>query len=262
MRFEGTTSVTSKTIYDYPLYYDILFSWDRTPEADFYEAALRRYGVAQHERVLEVACGPGRVARRLAQRGWPLTGIDNQPTMVAFLREQAAEEGVSIDAICADMVSFTSSKSFGAAYNPLSSFRLLHEVGAVDAHLRVMATVLRPGGIYIVDMEFLRAETNEATTTDEEWEMTRGNVTVQATDAAVLVNDDGVRQTIAWGEEIHLLGYTAQALIDRVNANDSLSIEAWHPEAGRGDEGVSTFSVDEHAEPPAVGRTMVVLRRT
>ena len=98
--------------------------------------------------------------------------------------------------------------------------------------------------------------------TDEEWEMTRGNVTVRATDAAVLVNDDNVRRTIAWGEEVHLLGYTAQALIDRVNANGSFSIEAWHPEAGRGAEGVSQFSVDEHGELPAVGRTMVVLRRT
>ena len=182
--------------------------------------------------------------------------------MVAFLREQAAEEGVSIDAICADMVGFTSSKSFGAAYNPLSSFRLLHEAGDVDAHLRVMASVLRPGGIYILDMEFLGAQTDEATTTAEEWEITRGNVTVQATNAAVLVNDDSVRHTIAWGEEIHLLGYTAQALIDRVSANGSFSIEAWHPEAGRGAEGVSQFSVDEHAELPAVGRTMVVLRRT
>ncbi len=169
---------------------------------------------------------------------------------------------MSIDAICADMVGFTSSESFGAAYNPLSSFRLLHEASDVDAHLRVMASILRPGGIYILDMEFLGAETNEATTTDEEWEMTRGNVTVQATNAAVLVNDDSVRHTIAWGEEVHLLGYTAQALVDRVTANGSFSIEAWHPEAGRGAQGVSRFSLDEHAELPAVGRTMVVLRRT
>jgi SAM-dependent methyltransferase len=253
--------VTSKTIYDYPLYYDILFGWDRSPEADFYEAAFRRYGVAQSEPVLEVACGPGQVARRLAQRGWPLTGIDNQPAMVAFLREQAAEDGVSIDAICGEMESFTSSTSFGAAYNPLSSFRLLHEASDVDAHLRVMGRALRPGGIYILDMEFVGAQTSDATTTDEEWEMTRGSVTVRATDAAVLVNDDGAHHRIAWGEEIHLLGYTAQALIDRVNANGSFSIEAWHPEAGRGSEGVSRFSVDECAELPAVGRTLVVLRR-
>ncbi len=74
-----------------------------------------------------------------------------------------------------------------------------------------------------------------------------------------MVNDDSVRHTIAWGEEIH---FTAQALIDRVSANGSFSIEAWHPEAGRGAEGVSQFSVDEHAELPAVGRTLVVLRRT
>ncbi len=253
--------MTSKTIYDYPLYYDILFGWDRSPEADFYEAAFRCYGVAQHEPVLEVACGPGQVARRLAKRGWALTGFDRQEAMVAFLRERAAEEGEVIDAACADMVDFRSSKSFGAAYNPMSSFRLLQETDQVDAHLRVMANALRLGGIYVLDMDFLGAKTDEATTTDEEWEMTRGSVMVRATDEAVSVNDNGVQRTIAWGDGVHLLGYTAQALIDRIDASSSFSIEAWHPESGRGAEGVSQFSVDKQADQPAVGRTMVVLRR-
>ncbi|MDH3686531.1 MAG: class I SAM-dependent methyltransferase [Myxococcales bacterium] len=252
----------SHTIYDHPLYYDILFSWNRNPEADFYEAAFERYGVATGEPVLEMACGPGQVARRLAQRGWRLTGIDDQPAMIAFLREHAAAEGVSIDAICADMREFSSSKAFGAAYNPLSSFRLLHEASDVDRHLRAMAGVLRPTGIYILDLDFLGSEATEATTTDEEWEMARGSITVRATDAAVHVDDGGVRQTIAWGDGTrHLLGYTARAFAERVNDNGCFSIEAWHPEAGQGADGVSTFSPNATAELPAAGRTMVVLRR-
>lgn len=255
--------MASRTIYDYPLYYDILFGWDRTPEADFYEAALRRYGVARSEPVLEVACGPGQVARRLAQRGWRLAGIDSRPAMVAFLREQAAEQGVSIEAICADMAGFPPFRSFGAAYNPLSSFRLLHEADAVNTHLRSMADALRTAGVYILDMEFLGAQTVETTTTDAEWEMKRGSVTVRATDATVLVDDNGSRHAIDWGGGAHhLLGYTAQAFAERVCANGCFSIEAWHPETGQGAGGVSEFSVDEHAALPAVGRTMVVLRRT
>jgi SAM-dependent methyltransferase len=255
--------VTSGTIYDHPLYYDILFGWDRTPEADFYEAAFRRYAIARSEHVVEVACGPGLVARRLAQRGWRLTGIDSRSEMVAFLREQSAREGVSVDAICADMVHFVSSRSFGAAYSPLSSFRLIQTAREVEAHLRAMADVLRPAGVYILDMDLLGGEKIETATTKEEWEMTRRGITVRATNTAILVNDHGIRHTIDWADGTgHLLDYTAQALSDCVKASGCFSIEAWHPEDGRNAEGVSCFSVHEPAEEPVAGRAMVVLRRT
>ncbi len=54
------------SIYDFPLYYDVLFGWDRDTEASFYDSTLRRYGVPAGGRVLEVACGTGQVALRLA----------------------------------------------------------------------------------------------------------------------------------------------------------------------------------------------------
>ena len=123
-----------------------------------------------------------------------------------------------------------------------------------------MAAALQPGGVYVLDMDFLSSADEPAITTDESWEMTRGSVSVRATNDAVYVNHDGVEHWLAWGREAHLQGYTASAFAERVEASVDLRIESWHSESSRA-TGVSEFSVDDLAQAPAVGLTMVVLRR-
>lgn len=249
----------SETIYDHPLYYDILFGWDRTKEAEFYHRVFERCGIPSGGRILEVACATGQVARRLAQRGWAVAGLDVRPSMVAFLRERAAVDGIRVETFCGDMTTFSTESNFAAAYNPMSSFRLLHSDAAAEAHLRAMAAMLRSGGIYVLDMEFLSSAGEPAITVDDSWVMERGSVVVRAEDDAVHVNDDGIEHVLPWSREAHLRGYTSAAFVERLDATDGLQIEAWHPEVDRG-SGVSEFDVDETATPPVVGRAMVVLR--
>jgi SAM-dependent methyltransferase len=252
--------MTLETIYDYPLYYDILFNWDRSKEADFYHHIFERCGVHVGERVLEVACGTGRVASRLAQRGWQVTGLDISPAMLAFLKERGVAEGFGVETLCADMTTFSTAVKFAAAYNPMSSFRLLQTDTEVEMHLRKIATALQPGGVYVLDLTFLSSDDEPPITTDESWEMMRGRVSVRATNDAVYVNDDGVEQCFAWGQEAHLRGYTAIAFAERVDTVVELKIESWHPESTRA-TGVSEFSIDDPVMAPVVGRAMVVLRR-
>ncbi len=252
--------MASETIYDHPLYWDILFGFDRSKEAEFHHRTFARWGIATDERVLEVACGPARVARLLARRGWKLTGLDHSPAMLAFAREQAAAEGTPLATLCADMTAFTARDLFAAAYNPLSSFRLLHRDDEADAHLRCMAAALRPGGVYVLDLAFQASVGAPVTTTDEGWEMMRGAVTVRGENEAVYVTDAGAQRRLAWGAEAHLRGYTARAFAERVGACHDFTIESWHPEASRA-TGVSEFSALGSAGAPALGRAMVVLRR-
>lgn len=251
--------MASETIYDHPRYYDILFGWDRSKEADFYAQVFKRCGVVTGEPILEVACGTGRVARLLAQRGWNVTGIDVRPGMVAFLRECATSTSASVETLCGDMTTFATERKFAAAYNPMSSFRLLQSDAAAEAHLRRMEAALRSGGVYVLDMDFLASAEEAPATTDQPWEMTQGNVTVRVEDDAVYVNDDGVTRVLAWGREGHLRGYTSAAFAQRVQAA-GFRTESWHPETSRV-TGVSEFSVDDSVEAPVVGRAMVVLRR-
>jgi SAM-dependent methyltransferase len=252
--------VSSLTVYDHPLYYDILFDWDRSREADLYHHLLVRSGAAPSEPVLEVACGTGLVARRLARRGWNVTGLDLRPAMLAFLRERAEAEGTRIATLCADMARFDCETRFAAAYNPLSSFRLLRDDASAEAHLRRVAAVLRPGGVYVLDLELLANAAERVHTTDESWEHTRDGVTVRADDDAVRIDDHGARHVLAWGTDGHLRGYTPAAFAERVAAAPQLRIESWHPESTRA-TGVSEFPLEGVPAPPPSGRALVLLRR-
>ena len=104
--------MSRETIYDHPLYYDILFGWDRSVEANFHAHTFERLGVRGP--VLEVACGTGQVALRLARRGLAVTGLDWSPAMLAFLERRAAEEGLQVARICSDMTSFSVAAPFAA----------------------------------------------------------------------------------------------------------------------------------------------------
>lgn len=251
--------MASETIYDHPLYYDILFGWDRSREADFYHAVLLRSGVAAGERILEVACGTGQVGVGLARRGWRVTGLDVRREMIAFLQERAAAEGVRIDALCADMTAFEVASPFAAAYNPMSSFRLLERDAGVDAHLRSVAAALRPDGVYVLDVELSASLREPAPTTSEGWEMSRGKITVRAENEAVHVVDGGVERVLAWGQEGHLRAYTQESFARRIAASGAFRIESWHPE-WRGASGVGEFCAEPESGSPGVGRGMVVLR--
>ena len=49
--------MASETIYDHPLYYDILFGWDRTKEAEFYHRLFERCGGRPQETDAETRAG-------------------------------------------------------------------------------------------------------------------------------------------------------------------------------------------------------------
>jgi SAM-dependent methyltransferase len=247
-------------IYDHPLYYDILFGWDRTKEAAFYADSFARGGVDPRAGILEVACGTGRVALLLAERGWSVTGLDCRPAMLDFLRDRAADVGVAIGTLLGDMASFETSRRFAAAYNPMSSYRLLADDASACAHLRATAAALVPGGLYVLDLDFAADAAAPAITTDESWEMERGAVTVRADDDAVRVRDDGRELTLAWGSAGHLRPTTVACFRAQVASSGAFAIESWHPERTRA-TGVSEFRSHPAAEPPEAGRAMVILRR-
>jgi len=249
-----------ETLYDHPLYYDILFGWDRSKEAEFYEGVFVRAGIPMGDPLLEVACGTGQVARRLARRGWVVSGLDLKPGMLAFLSEEAGREGVSVGTICGNMTAFASETKFAAAYNPMSSFRLLQDDEAAADHLKAMAAALRPGGLYVLDMEFLSRERAPATTVNEAWEMQRGPVVVRASDEAIYVDDGGRKLSLPWASDTHLRGYTPSAFIKVVGASRAFRIESWHAELQQSSD-VSEFDPEPASAGPVQGRAMVVLRR-
>ena len=54
-------------------------------------------------RVLDLACGAGRNALWLAERGWSVTAVDGSPAAIELVRRRASARGVNVNAQVADL---------------------------------------------------------------------------------------------------------------------------------------------------------------
>src|SRR5919199_5263013 len=74
---------------------------ERTPaEVDGLEAVA---GLRPPMRILDLGCGQGRHSIELARRGYEVTGLDQSPVLLAEAKHRAAEAGVNVRWILADM---------------------------------------------------------------------------------------------------------------------------------------------------------------
>ncbi|HYL39916.1 MAG TPA: class I SAM-dependent methyltransferase [Candidatus Binatus sp.] len=106
--------------------------------------------------VLEVGCGPGHLAQRLAERGFEVTGLDLDPAMVERARRAAAAlglQGAGVDAapvpafVVGDVASLPfDDGSFDAVVSTLS----MHHWDDAVVGIREIVRVLKPGGRALV----------------------------------------------------------------------------------------------------------------
>ncbi len=132
--------------------------WDRIahkyaadPIADMagYEATLQRVRsfLSDDQDVLEIGCGTGTTALRLAPSTRSLLATDVSPNMIAIAREKLAGQSVpelSFNLADADTPAF----GYGA-YDAVLAFNLLHLVSDLDHSLALAMQALRPGGLFI-----------------------------------------------------------------------------------------------------------------
>ena len=118
-------------------------------EIDFYLAAARAAGPAE---VLELAVGTGRIAARLAQAGWKVTGLDRSPEMLAVARAKTAEQP-NLRLIEGDMRSYDLGRTFGLAIIPGHSFQNLLTADDELACLRTTLRHLAPDGRLIIHLD-------------------------------------------------------------------------------------------------------------
>jgi SAM-dependent methyltransferase len=76
--------------------------WAATPNRSF---AGEAEGL-QPGRALDLACGEGRHAVWLAERGWQVTAVDFSEVAIAKGRARAARERVDVDFRCSDLLDF------------------------------------------------------------------------------------------------------------------------------------------------------------
>jgi len=131
--------------------------------ADFYEqrsgqtvrdpataALLDLAGEVSGLRLLEVACGPGRVARELARRGAALTGLDISAALLARARAYEAAEPLGIRYLHADVT--TGGVLEGEVFDGVVCNYGLTDIDDLDGLLANVARLLRPGGWFVFSL--------------------------------------------------------------------------------------------------------------
>jgi ubiquinone/menaquinone biosynthesis C-methylase UbiE len=102
--------------------------------------------------VLEVACGTGRVAIRLARAGFQVVGLDLSEAMLEVAREKSTGMG-NIRWVLGDMRSFELGETFGFAIIPGHSFQNLLTPADQAACLASIRRHLVAGGTLVVHLD-------------------------------------------------------------------------------------------------------------
>ncbi len=165
--------------YSYPACYDLAFRSETPAEADFIEAACRKYCPFPVRRLLEPACGTGRLAAELAARGYRLSGFDVSRPALAYLRRRLRRRGLGATIFAADMADFTLPRPVDAAYSTFDSFRHLLDGRQARRHLECVAGALRPGGIYLLGFHLLPPDAAEECI--ERWTARHGRTRLSVT---------------------------------------------------------------------------------
>lgn len=106
---------------------------------------------ASRASILDVACGRGRHARLLAERGYEITGLDLAERALTTARRRAVDEGLDIEFVQADMRTFRFDRSFDGAVNLFTSFGYFEADSDHDRVIRNISHVLKPGGWFVQD---------------------------------------------------------------------------------------------------------------
>jgi ubiquinone/menaquinone biosynthesis C-methylase UbiE len=125
--------------------------WDG--EINFYRELVREImlrGLA--ERVLEVACGTGRVTLRLAQEGVDLVGVDLDEEMLTVARPKS--EGMpNVGWVRGDMRTLDLGQTFGLIIVPGHSFQFMLTPEDQVKALETFKRHLEPGGRLIIHLD-------------------------------------------------------------------------------------------------------------
>jgi SAM-dependent methyltransferase len=134
--------------------------WDRIarkyaadPIADLagYETTLQRVRelLAPQHSVLEVGCGTGSTALRLAACTGRWLATDVSREMIAIAGEKLAAAQLPLPQLHFEVADAEAGVPGGGPYDVLLAFNLLHLVSDLDAALSSLLAAVKPGGLFI-----------------------------------------------------------------------------------------------------------------
>ena len=107
---------TKASIYDFPVYYDLVFGSDTAAEMRFLQACFDKYVDRKVKRIFEPACGTGRLLFRMGRKGFEVGGIDLNPKAIEFCNARLERMDLKGRAQVGDMSDFTVKRPYDAAF--------------------------------------------------------------------------------------------------------------------------------------------------
>lgn len=146
-----TDDPTPTPLYERPDVYDLAFSFrEYDAEAAFYDDCFGAFGDRPVRRVLDLACGPAPHLPAWHDRGVDYVGVDASDAMIDAARERAVAAGADPELHVGDAMAVGLDRPVDAAYCALSSWYVADRT-ALRTHLRAVADVLAPGGVYLAE---------------------------------------------------------------------------------------------------------------
>ena len=132
---------------------------DYDATVDFYYAILEKEGVVPRTAV-DLACGTGSVAVRLAQKGLQVTAVDVSWEMLVEAQQKAQDADVSPQFVCQPLQRLVLPRGVDLAVCALDSIDYILDPEDCEEAIRRVYKALNPGGCFIFDVntpEKLRA---------------------------------------------------------------------------------------------------------
>lgn len=128
-------------------WYDRWLGTHAMPDDPYFPAAEALMGALAGQRICDLACGQGRVARYLADRGAQVVGVDLSAKLLAIARHHEASEPRGITYLHADARRLNGVAD--ASFDGVLCFMALMDIAELDPALQSVARVLRPGGWFV-----------------------------------------------------------------------------------------------------------------
>lgn len=112
---------------------------------------IRRFRIRART-LLDVGCGTGSFAVRMASRGLRVTGLDSSRAALRVARQKAARRRVRVRWILGKMQSFTTDQRFDLVTSVFNSVNHLLSERDLRAMFSVVSRALVPGGHFLFDL--------------------------------------------------------------------------------------------------------------